>query len=293
MSAGAPTRLRAVDLFTVIYLGVTLPVYFFLPLDTWPMWRGALLHAAGMAGVIAARRGGLGRFRAGRFVLDLYPLVFFGLLYSEAATLNRVFLHEGYRDGWILRVEEQWFGCQPSRDWRVLLPWKPLSEYVHLGYFSYYTYVPALAFVLLRGGRRAAWHNAVASIAFSFYCGFILFIALPAAGPYYQFAHLDPNLGGYVMPRVTQWIVDRGSSLGTAFPSSHVSVSVTTWVMAMRYRRKLAVVMAFLVPAMAFGAVYGGYHYLTDILAGTLLGVFSATFGHALARRWNRRADLC
>jgi len=41
-------------------------------------------------------------------------------------------------------------------------------------------------------------------------------------------------------------------------------------------------VYAFLVPALALGTIYGGYHYATDVIAGLLLAVLVGTLGH----RW-------
>jgi membrane-associated phospholipid phosphatase len=61
-----------------------------------------------------------------------------------------------------------------------------------------------------------------------------------------------------------------------------VSISVTVWIMAMRYHRGLALALAAFVPAMAAGAVYGGFHYLLDIAAGAVLGIAAGVWGHRL-----------
>jgi membrane-associated phospholipid phosphatase len=47
---------------------------------------------------------------------------------------------------------------------------------------------------------------------------------------------------------------------------AHLLVAWTT-------QRALALMMAPVVLGMAIGAVYGGFHYLSDVLAGALLGV--------------------
>jgi membrane-associated phospholipid phosphatase len=61
-----------------------------------------------------------------------------------------------------------------------------------------------------------------------------------------------------------------------------VAVSTATWIMAMRYQVHVGRVYFFLVPALALGAVYGGYHYATDVAAGALLGIAVGTWGHRL-----------
>ncbi len=286
--AGA-TRFRPVDLYSLVYLALG-----FLLLVAFPgrVPRGgtiALLHLAAMAALVAARKGGLGRTLPGSLALDFYPIVLFGIFYSEVATLNRV-LHPGvFFDADIQRVEGFLFHTQPSRTLHVLLPWRPLGEYLHLGYFSYYFLVPVLA-VLLRFRRpRAAFEIAIASVALVFYICFVFFIVFPVAGPYYSFPPPAPHTVGYVIPRLVHWILNHGSSVGAAFPSSHVAVSVTTWIMAMRYHRTLARVYLFLVPALAVGAIYGGYHYATDVVAGAMLAVIVGTAGHRLTVRLERR----
>jgi membrane-associated phospholipid phosphatase len=143
----------------------------------------------------------------------------------------------------------------------------------------------------IRYGRGLIPHErAIATIALSFYISFVFFITYPVTGPYHVWTVDAPEMYGYVMPKITQYLVNQGSSIGTAFPSSHVSVSVSCWIMAMRYHRPVAIVYLFLVPALALGAVYGGYHYLIDILAGAMLGILVGTLGHGLAARVSRGA---
>ena len=92
-------------------------------------------------------------------------------------------------------------------------------------------------------------------------------------GPFHYFEIPDPNLiEGLVAPYVHR-MLHKGSSWGTAFPSSHVAYSVVIWLMAWRHQRFMFWVYLFLVPALTLGAVYGGFHYAIDALAGTILAV--------------------
>jgi membrane-associated phospholipid phosphatase len=269
------TRFRPVDLFTIAYFGTTLPLLLFR-LDHPEAWVLAGLHVAGIAALIAFRR--TERFRGTRLELwfDFYPLPLFAFFYSEVEILNRL-LHGGRMfDPWIQAIEERIFHCQPSRD--LARRWPNL----HLGYFSYYLLATTLAFTLRFHRSFVAYQRAIACVALSFYISFLFFIAMPVAGPYYSFTPPDVNQVGYLLPRLVRWLLNRGSSVGAAFPSSHVAVSVTVWIMAMRYHSKLSVIYAFLVPALTVGTIYGGYHYATDVIAGLLLAVLVGTLGH----RW-------
>jgi membrane-associated phospholipid phosphatase len=275
----AVTRFRPVDLFTIAYLVLTFPVLL-LHLDHPDAILLALLHVAGIAALIAFRKAD--RFRGTRLELwfDFYPLPLFALFYSEVETLNHL-AHGGRMfDPWIQSIEESLFHSEPSRDLARRWPNPILGEYLHLGYFSYYFLAPTLAFTLRFRRSYVAYQRAIACVALSFYISFIIFILMPVAGPYYSFTPPDVNQVGIILPRLVRWLINRGSSVGAAFPSSHVAVSVTVWIMAMRYHSKLSVIYAFLVPALALGTIYGGYHYATDVMAGLLLALLVGTLGH-------------
>jgi membrane-associated phospholipid phosphatase len=278
-AAVAGNRMRPVDVLTVAYLGVML-----IPLLlSASVPRAALLagvHAAGIVAILAARRSGIHRTRIGDWVLAFYPVPLFGLFYAEVGILIE-WIHGGVlHDPAIQSLEGLVFGGQPSRTLHQNFPSRLLGDYLHLGYTSYYFLAPVLVGVLWLRRSRAEYDMAIATVALSFYVCFAIFVAYPVAGP-----HPPVDEVGVLIPGLTRWILDRGSSIGAAFPSSHVAVAVAIWITAIRYHRKLAVVFAFLVPALAVGSVYGGYHYAVDALGGAVVGVIVGTVGHGLLAR--------
>jgi len=137
-----------------------------------------------------------------------------------------------------------------------------------------------MAFTVRFTRGPVAYERAISTVALAFYISFLFFVTIPVAGPYHSFVPPLTESVGLALPRLVRSLLDRGSSLGTAFPSSHVAVSVATWIMVMRFRPSLAWVYLFFVPALALGAVYGGYHYATDITAGAVLGILVGTLGY-------------
>jgi membrane-associated phospholipid phosphatase len=199
--------------------------------------------------------------------------------------LNQL-IHPGvFFDADILELEERLFGGQPSRDLYARHGSRLLGEYLNLGYFSYYFLVPVLAGTLWLRRPLVELEKALGAICTVFYVSFLFFIFYPVAGPYYEFPHPPAEGVGYYLPHVTRWLLDRGSSVGAAFPSSHVAVSTVVWIMAIRYCRPLALVYLFLVPALALGAINGGYHYATDVVAGAILGILIGVGGFLLLDR--------
>ena len=68
-------------------------------------------------------------------------------------------------------------------------------------------------------------------------------------------------------------IQGRAGVRGNAFPSSHVMLAFVVMVFCFRYFPRVAPWLLICVLLMCVGAVYDGYHYAIDVLAGALLGV--------------------
>jgi membrane-associated phospholipid phosphatase len=88
-----------------------------------------------------------------------------------------------------------------------------------------------------------------------------------------------------VVAELVHRILHAGSSIGTAFPSSHVAISTTALLQALRYDRFVSVVLLVLVPSLALGAVYGGFHYAIDAVCGAVLALIMTP----VSRWWWRR----
>jgi membrane-associated phospholipid phosphatase len=69
------------------------------------------------------------------------------------------------------------------------------------------------------------------------------------------------------------WLLEAGSARGTAFPSSHVAVAVVQSAFALKYQRRVGWVATVATILIGCGAVYGGFHYATDVIAGAALGL--------------------
>ena len=60
---------------------------------------------------------------------------------------------------------------------------------------------------------------------------------------------------------------------GNAFPSAHLMLAFAVLVFVFRYFPRFAPWLLFCVLLMGAGAVYDGYHYAVDVVAGALLGM--------------------
>ncbi len=214
------------------------------------------------------------------------PLPFGPIIYTEVAVLNDLFWRGHTFDAVVLRWEQALWGANVSQEWARAWPWPLGSEALHFGYFAYY-FLPVALLVAL--ARRHAWdriEETLTILSLAFTTCQLWFIAFPVAGPYQYLGPLDPLPPGTVFVPLVHRIVAAGSSVGTAFPSSHVAIAGSVLGAAILHDRRVARAMAPIVLLLAMGTVYGGFHYLSDAIAGALWAVTCTLAGRAIHRRW-------
>lgn len=231
----------------------------------------ALLHAVGVATSIwlLAPSG-----RWTRAIGDLFPLFVMPILYAE---LPRLIAAAGsrYHDPTVQTWEAAIFGGQPSHTLASMLPWRLVSEVLHLGYLAYYPMIFAPAVTLFRRGERRGLGEMVAALVVTYVVCWVTFITIPVEGPRYLWAApLDVPDGP--VRRLTLAILAAGSSRGAAFPSSHMAVAVAVTVISFRWLPRHAWLYAVVALTIGIGAVYGGFHYAVDMFAGAIVGVVAA-----------------
>lgn len=235
-----------------------------------------LAHLAGLALVIGMGRVGRSSPRLLRILRDWYPALSIVFFYSEASALNRMF-HVRYFDDHVVRWEETLFRGQPSTQMHRALPYTWLSELLHLLYFSYYLLIPALGLVFYVRGRHERFQRFVFSSVLTFLACLAIFTLFPVLGPNYVFERSSRTIPFGPIARFVHRLVDAGSSPGTAFPSSHVAVSIVVLLAALRWARRWVWLFAPVVLGLWWGTVYGVFHYVVDGIAGSLLA--AALFG--------------
>lgn len=227
----------------------------------------AVLHAAG---IVAALWSTTARGSAARIVGDLLPLVVAPLLYGEIPQLIAG-LGTGYHDTWVQHLEAALFGTQPSRVLAGSMPLLVLSEVLHLGYLAYYPaiFAPPLLLYVKRDARGFA--QTVLALTVIYTVCWTIFVLMPVEGPRYLWAP-PPGVPNGPIRRLATDLLAAGSSRGAAFPSSHMAVMVGQTLLALRWQRRVGWTLCLISLLVGVGAVYGGFHYAVDILAGGMLG---------------------
>jgi membrane-associated phospholipid phosphatase len=268
-SRGTLTRGAAPALVTLGYVVVTLPL----------LWRGgpteerALLSIGHAVAAVclwwAARR----PVSAGAFA-DWLPLLLVPLLYAELPYLMGA--APVYHDAVVQRWEATLFGGQPARTLAGGLRYRWLSELLHLGYLSYYPVIYLPPLLLYLTGRREAFARAVLASMLVYSVCFLTFAVFPVQGPRYLWGTPASVPEGPIRS-LARLILERGSSRGTAFPSSHAAIAAAQAIVTLPYARRLGIGVAIASLTLMIGAVYGGFHYAVDIIAGAAIGLVIGT----------------
>ena len=213
-----------------------------------------------------------------QFIRDWYPLSTIALFYFEMGKLTQM-VFQRYFDETVIRWEKQVFKGMPSLELSRRFPSIVLSEVLHLCYFSYYVIAVFLAAWLYFRGQTGPFQETVFAETLTFNLSLLCYPFLPATGPRYLFEKIEGKLSGGFFFKLTHSILSRGSSKGTAFPSSHVSLSVIVLLCAFRYDSTAFLILLPMCTGLTLGTVYGRFHYAIDALTGVVLGciVFGIT----------------
>ena len=217
------------------------------------------------------------------------PLVALPTLYSELPALMRAAGQPGLFDARVVAWERMLFAGQPARALALRWPSFALSEMLHAAYLSYYGIIFSVPVLLWLRRRRGEFVTATFALLLTFVACFAIYIVFPVAGPRYFWSSPADAVAGPVR-RATLWVLETGSSRGTAFPSSHMAVAVTQTILALRFFAGRGAVIGLLALGLGVGAVYGGFHYAIDVLVGAALGGTLTLAALAAARRAAARA---
>jgi len=240
------------------------------------------------------------------FLRHFYPVILYVGFYRETGELNHMFVPD-YLDPFFVRLEEDIFGTQPSLTFMQRLPYRVVSELLYIAYFSYYIMIVGVGLSLFLRNRRQFFHY-VSVVSFAFYVCYLIYIFTPVMGP--RIFHRTIN--GYELPAEVQpavvpafpasvqaglffqimaWIYETFEAPGAAFPSSHVTVAITTLYFSFRYLPRIRIAHLVMVVLLCLSTVYCRYHYAVDVAAGIVTAGLLVPVGNWLYFRFRRRLE--
>jgi membrane-associated phospholipid phosphatase len=270
MGMTVSSRLRPVDWGVLAYLAIASAVAI-ARIGTIPGVEWSLVaNGLGVVIVWLITRPDLGRF--GRGLREVYPLVLVILFYGALDLVGghgAITTYEKTVQGWEVAV----FGSQVSHTWWQQHPSHFWSTFLHAVYASYYLVIAGGPILFLVRGDQANLRRTVAAIATTYGVCFVIFLLYPVAGPNYEFPRPSADFLDNAPARLVYSLLQRGSSYGAAFPSSHVAAALTAALATFQGNRRLGWILLIPASILPFAVVYTQMHYAMDAIAGVVVGV--------------------
>ena len=217
--------------------------------------------------------------QAWEFAHDWLPVFFFTSVFEEVSFLS-LSIRGGWQNMHLVAFESLLFAVPPTL-WlhEHISSW--LVEFLEFGYFAFYPLYPVF------GGMFWAWRNRprfagafrkltdALSIAYVFCYGTYLLFPTQSPANRLGVQQIASAHGGPFQAMV-RLIQSHGGVHGNAFPSSHIMLAFVVLVFAWRFLPRVAPWVLAPILLMCVGAVYDGYHYASDVVAGALIGTVVA-----------------
>jgi membrane-associated phospholipid phosphatase len=219
-----------------------------------------------------------------KFFRHFYPLLLFILLYEETRNLVHM-IFPGWFDPLINHLELQVFGVYPTV-WMEKFVSPALNEYLMFSYSFYYLLLLTLGLGLFFKNKIDQLDDLTFTSAVAFYISFLGFIFFPVEGPRCALNNLHSlKLEGAFFTPLAQDLIKVAGIHGGAMPSSHVAVALVVLIYARRYHRLLYYILSLPIFSLFLSTVYGRFHYVSDVLAGLVVGSVSIILCDKMIKR--------
>ena len=208
------------------------------------------------------------------FAHDWLPAaVFFTSVFEEVSFLSLALVPH-WQSWRIAAFEAALFGGPPVLWLRHHVPaWS--VELLEFGYFAFYPMYPIVGLIFWTRRKLPEYQLAFRRMTDAAAVGYVVCYATYLLWPTQSPCHA----GGIAAPEahgLFRWLVGlvQGNAgvHGNAFPSSHIMLAFVVLVFARCYLPRWAPWLLLIDLLMCLGAVYDGYHYASDAVAGAVLG---------------------
>ncbi len=174
------------------------------------------------------------------------------------------------RDSSVLAIDRWFFFGADPHQWIARHLYAPLSEWLALAYSGY-----GVLFVIIMGllyirQEREPFRRASFALALTLSLGYVGYTLVPVEGPVFA-QSFSTDLSLYYMDAIKKAMIDRTRIRQDCFPSLHTAVSLVLCWIGWRYARLFFWLTLPVLASIPLACVYLRYHYVTDILAGTVL----------------------
>ncbi|HPQ42952.1 MAG TPA: phosphatase PAP2 family protein [Syntrophales bacterium] len=206
---------------------------------------------------------------------DWYVLLFLVAIYLENRRLIPL-VNPHDVDNIIIHIDRFLFlGTDPTILMETIT-FPMLSEVCQIVYASFY-FLPLSLCLALYFVKRSHldFHVCASTLMIGFFVSYLGYYLTPAIGPRFTLTHLQTvPLTGILFFDLVRDLLARGEGvMRDCCPSGHTLISLLTILLVRKYYRPLFPVTCVWGSVIIFSTVYLRYHYVTDLIIGTILGL--------------------
>ncbi len=233
-----------------------------------------LIAIALIALLARKRRDGLGW----EFAHDWLPAVFFVTVFEEVSYLSLSIRGE-WQNAHLIGFESLVFAVPPMV-WMQERATSWLVEFLEFGYLAFYPLYPVVGGLFWTWRERPRFEGAFRRLTDALTIGYLLcygtYLLFPTQSPANRLGVQQiASAHGGPFHAMVQLIQNHGGVHGNAFPSAHIMLAFVVLVFAYRFLPSIAPWLLAPILLMCVGAVYDGYHYSSDVVAGATIGVLT------------------
>jgi membrane-associated phospholipid phosphatase len=236
------------------------------------------------------------------FCRYFYTVAAIALMYKETEFFMRIY-HDHWLDPLITRFEISIFHTNPYFLLeRISKP--ALNEYAKFAYSTYFFFLAFMPLYLFFVKKRKGFYHYLFTICVALFTGYLLYPLFPVEGPRYFWgpaiegkhyvfplvrdtvaAFHIPQMKGFVFNHLVGNIMKNMESTGGCMPSTHVSASLVILFFIGRYIKPVFPAALPLIISVCLATVYNRYHYISDMVAGTVLALIAIGIGALVFRK--------
>jgi membrane-associated phospholipid phosphatase len=241
--------------------------------EHWPLYVAWNVCAIAVILLLARKQG---ESAGWEFAHDWLPALLFITVFEEVSYLS-LSLRGEWQSAHIVAFESLLFAVPPAI-WMHQRAAAWLVQFLEFGYFAFYSLYPVVGGLLWAWRERQPFTHAFRRLNDALSVGYLIcyatYLLFPTRSPANS-AGVQQFGGGQGGPfqALVQLIQNHAGVHGNAFPSAHIMLAFVVLIFAYRFLPRLAPWLLFPIVLMCFGAVYDGYHYASDVIAGAALGI--------------------
>ncbi len=210
------------------------------------------------------------------FLHDWLPAVFFVTTFEQVSYLA-LSLRGEWQNRFVIQFESKLFGMPPmewlhgrARDWII--------EFLEFGYFAFYPLYPVVggAFWVSREipRFRGAFRRLTDTLSVGYVLCYATYLLFPTQSPANRVGVQQVGSAhGGIFQHLVRAIQNNAGVHGNAFPSAHIMLAFIVLMFVYRFLPRVAPLLLLPILLMCVGAVYDGYHYASDVIAGAAIGI--------------------